>query len=112
MATVIEGRESGFKTNPDYKVLLEPSPRRVRVQFNGEWVADSTNAHLLFEKQFLVIHLGQHSHTDRQFVNALHGEVLLPIVSHGLLCLQEFHFHAHLSLCVLGNDFKTLRQIG
>src|SRR5438105_14806476 len=42
MATIIEGRESGFKTNPDYKITFEPSPRRVRVQLNGEWIADST----------------------------------------------------------------------
>src|SRR5262245_60606559 len=42
-------RESGFKTNPDYKILFEPSPRRVRVKFNGETIADSTNARLLFE---------------------------------------------------------------
>lgn len=56
MATVIEGRESGFKSNPDYKVLLEPSPRRVRVQFAGEWIADSTAAHLLFETRHLPVY--------------------------------------------------------
>jgi len=56
MATVIEGRESGFKTNPDYKVLLEPSPRRVRVAFNGETIADSANAHLLFETRHLPVY--------------------------------------------------------
>ena len=56
MARVIEGRESGFKTNPDYKVLLEPSPRRVRVKFNGEIIADSTNAHLLFETRHLPVY--------------------------------------------------------
>ena len=56
MASVIEGRESGFKTNPDYKVLLEPSPRRVRVKFNGETIADSTKAHLLFETRHLPVY--------------------------------------------------------
>jgi len=56
MATVIEGRESGFKSNPDYKVTLEASPRRVRVKFNGEWVADSTAAHLLFETRHLPVY--------------------------------------------------------
>ena len=25
MATVIDGRESGFKSNPDYKITFEPS---------------------------------------------------------------------------------------
>ena len=56
MATVIDGRESGFKTNPDYKVLLEPSPRRVRVKFGGEWIADSTKAQLLFETRHLPVY--------------------------------------------------------
>ena len=56
MASVIEGRESGFKTNPDYRVTLEASPRRVRVKFNGEWIADSTGAHLLFETRHLPVY--------------------------------------------------------
>jgi uncharacterized protein (DUF427 family) len=56
MAQLIEGRESGFKTNPDYKITFERSPRRVRVQFNGEWIADTTNAHLLFETRHLPVY--------------------------------------------------------
>jgi uncharacterized protein (DUF427 family) len=56
MATMIEGRESGFKTNPDYKVTLEASPRRVRIKFNGEWIADSSAAHLLFETRHLPVY--------------------------------------------------------
>ncbi len=56
MATVIEGRESGFKTNPEYKVTLERSPRRVRVKFNGETIADSSAAHLLFETRHLPVY--------------------------------------------------------
>ena len=56
MATVIDGRESGFKTNPEYKVLLEKSPRRVRVTFGGETIADSTAAHLLFETRHLPVY--------------------------------------------------------
>src|SRR6202035_1187774 len=56
MATPAQPRESGFKTNPDYKILFEPSPRRVRVKFNGEIIADSTNAHLLFETRHLPVY--------------------------------------------------------
>ena len=56
MATVIDGRESGFKTNPDYRITFEPSPRRVRVKFNGETIADSTNARLLFETRHLPVY--------------------------------------------------------
>lgn len=46
----------GFKTNPDYRITFEPSPRRVRVVFNGEIIADSTTAHLLFETRHLPIY--------------------------------------------------------
>jgi uncharacterized protein (DUF427 family) len=56
VATVIEGRESGFKTNPDYKILFERSPRRVRVVFAGETIADSSDAHLVFETRHLPVY--------------------------------------------------------
>ena len=46
----------GFQSNPDYRINFEPSPRRVRVRFNGEWIADSTRAHLLFETRHLPIY--------------------------------------------------------
>jgi uncharacterized protein (DUF427 family) len=51
-----EKRESGFKTNPDYRITFERSPRRVRVKFNGEIIADSTDAHLLFETRHLPVY--------------------------------------------------------
>jgi uncharacterized protein (DUF427 family) len=56
MAKLIAGRESGFKSNPDYKILFEPSPRRVRVAFNGATIADSTDAHLMLETRHLPIY--------------------------------------------------------
>lgn len=56
MADTTQKRESGFKANPDYRILFEPSPRRVRVRFNGETVVDSTNAHLLFETRHLPVY--------------------------------------------------------
>lgn len=56
MTISMEKRESGFKTNPDYKITFEPSPRRVRVKFNGETIADSTGAHLLFETRHLPVY--------------------------------------------------------
>jgi len=51
-----EKRESGFKTNPDYRITFEPSPRRVRIRFNGETIVDSTHAHLLFETRHLPVY--------------------------------------------------------
>src|SRR6201982_3682821 len=56
MTATTQTRESGFKTNPDYKILFEPSPRRGRVKFNGEVIAHSTNAHLLFETRHLPVY--------------------------------------------------------
>jgi uncharacterized protein (DUF427 family) len=53
---MIQTRESGFKTNPDYRILFERSPRRVRVRFNGEIVVDSKAAHLLFETRHLPVY--------------------------------------------------------
>jgi uncharacterized protein (DUF427 family) len=51
-----EQRQSGFKTNPDYRITFEKSPRRVRVKFNGETIADSLDAHLLFETRHLPVY--------------------------------------------------------
>ncbi|HEY3917530.1 MAG TPA: hypothetical protein VGL83_07040 [Stellaceae bacterium] len=48
-------RDSGFKANPQYRITFERSPRRVCVRFNGAIVADSTNAHLLFETRHLPV---------------------------------------------------------
>jgi uncharacterized protein (DUF427 family) len=47
--------ESSLKT-PDYTITLERSPRRVRVKLNGETIADSTRAHLLFETRHLPVY--------------------------------------------------------
>jgi uncharacterized protein (DUF427 family) len=46
----------GFTSNPDYRIAFERSPRRVRVRFNGETIADSTDAHLLFETRHLPVY--------------------------------------------------------
>jgi uncharacterized protein (DUF427 family) len=56
MTELTPKRQSGFKSNPDYKIAFEPSPRRVRVKFNGEIIADSINAHLLFETRHLPVY--------------------------------------------------------
>jgi uncharacterized protein (DUF427 family) len=56
MSAAIDARQSGFKSNPDYRIVFERSPRRVRVKFNGETVADSSAAHLLFETRHLPVY--------------------------------------------------------
>lgn len=44
------------ETDPEHKVAPEPSPRRVRVEFNGEMIADSTNAFLVHETRHLPVY--------------------------------------------------------
>jgi uncharacterized protein (DUF427 family) len=56
MSAAIETRESGYETNPDYRIVFERSPRRVRVALDGETIADSTDAHLLFETRHLPVY--------------------------------------------------------
>lgn len=46
----------GFAANPEYRIAFEASPRRVRVAFNGETIADSLRAHLLFETRHLPVY--------------------------------------------------------
>src|SRR3546814_16329537 len=40
----------GFAERPDYRIEIAPTEKRVRVQFAGETVADSTRALLLLEQ--------------------------------------------------------------
>lgn len=46
----------GFRDKPDHRIRLEPSPRRVRVRFGGEWIADSTRMMLLHESGHLPVY--------------------------------------------------------
>src|SRR5438128_5418097 len=41
--------ESTKKTMSDYEIRFERNPRRVRVEFNGTWIADSRRALVLHE---------------------------------------------------------------
>ena len=87
MSKLIEGRKSGFKTNPDYKITFEPSPRRVRVEFNGTTIADSTNAHLLFETRHLPVYYFPCGDV-RMDLLAPTGHHLLPVQGHRLLLVD------------------------
>ncbi len=49
-------RRSGYEDNPDFKIVFEPSPRRVRVMAGGETIADSTEMRLLHEPGHLPIY--------------------------------------------------------
>jgi len=49
-------RKSGYDDNPDFNIVFEPSPRRVRVMAGGETVADSTEMRLLHEPGHLPVY--------------------------------------------------------
>ena len=46
----------GFEKHPGYRVDFERSPRQLRVDFNGETVAHSTDAHLLLESSHVPVY--------------------------------------------------------
>lgn len=46
----------GFVKNPERDVHFESSPRRVRVKFGGEWIADSTDMVLMYESGHLPVY--------------------------------------------------------
>ena len=46
----------GYQKNPDHHIRLDPSPRRVRVRFGGEWIADSVNMRLMYEARHLPVY--------------------------------------------------------
>lgn len=56
MSQHAEQRESGYARHPDYDVHFERSPKRVRVMFNGETVADSLATELLFETRHIPVY--------------------------------------------------------
>lgn len=49
-------KSPGFAKNPDYHLAVERSPRRVRVEFNGEIIADSTRMRLVHEGRHLPVY--------------------------------------------------------
>lgn len=53
MADINAGKAGAVEGQPrrpdDYELRVEPSPRRMRVEFNGTWVADSTRAVIVHE---------------------------------------------------------------
>jgi uncharacterized protein (DUF427 family) len=56
----LSGRPAGVFNGdvraPEHLLYFEPTPKRVRVEFGGETVADTTGAHLLFETGILPVY--------------------------------------------------------
>jgi uncharacterized protein (DUF427 family) len=45
-----------YEKNPAYFVVVEPTPKRIRGMFNGEFVVDTTNAVILHEKNHVPVY--------------------------------------------------------
>lgn len=43
-------------TNPNHEITIEPAPKRVTVEFNGETIADSTKTLVLKETGYADVH--------------------------------------------------------
>lgn len=56
MPDAAESDRSGYEDNPDFKIDFEPSPRRVRVVFGGETIADSLDMRLLHEPGLIPVY--------------------------------------------------------
>src|SRR5699024_7551430 len=56
----LSGRPAGVFNGemraPEPLLYFEPTPKRIRVEFGGEMVADTTGAHLLFETGVLPVY--------------------------------------------------------
>ena len=52
----LTGPAPGFVKFPEYKVDMDPSPRRVRVKFGGEVIADTTDALLMLESHHVPVY--------------------------------------------------------
>jgi uncharacterized protein (DUF427 family) len=50
------GKSPGFAAHPDYRVTLEPTPRRLRVVFAGEIIADTVRGQLMHETRHLPVY--------------------------------------------------------
>jgi uncharacterized protein (DUF427 family) len=50
------GKSPGYAKNPDYRVELEPTPRRLCVVFAGEVVADTTRGLMMHETRHLPVY--------------------------------------------------------
>ena len=49
-------KSPGFAENPEYRVRLEPTPRRLRVEHDGAFVADTTRGMVMFETRHLPVY--------------------------------------------------------
>jgi len=71
-------RQSGYASRPDYDVHFEACPKRVRVVFNGETVADSTAVMRLHETGHLPVYYFPRADVRRDLLRATAHDSFCP----------------------------------
>ncbi len=71
-------RQSGYLTRPDYDVHFEPCPKRVRVNFNGETIADSVAVMRLHESKHIPVYYFPRADVRMDLLQATEHETFCP----------------------------------
>jgi len=71
--------QSALVTKPDYEIKVEAEPKRMRVVFNGQIIADSTKTVLLHETRLSDTHYFPRADVDMQFLNPTDHHTLLSL---------------------------------
>lgn len=56
MSQAADKLQSGYAVHTGYAITFEPCAKRLRVMFNGETIADSTNVHLMHETKHIPVY--------------------------------------------------------
>jgi len=70
---------SALATNPDYEITVEAEPKRMRVVFNGETIADSNKTALLHETRLPDTHYFPRQDVAMDFLNSTDHHTFAPI---------------------------------
>ena len=71
-------RQSGYLTRPDYDVHFEPCPKRVRVNFNGETIADSVAVMRMHESKHIPVYYFPRADVRMDLLQATEHESFCP----------------------------------
>jgi uncharacterized protein (DUF427 family) len=69
---------SALATNPDYEITVEAEPKRMRVVFNGETIADSNKTVLLHETRLPDTHYFPRQDVAMDFLNSTDHHTFCP----------------------------------
>ena len=71
-------RQSAWAEHPDYRVDFEPTKKRLRVQFNGRTVADSTRARIMLETRHAPVYYLPRADVSMEFAQPSDHQTFCP----------------------------------